>query len=316
MNILNVSDLTEKTGQLYGDLWTRYSDQDFEHSVLLIYERMKANGFDTNLIQDKRCIDIGCGGGRASALMANLGAKTITAVDISQTGLTDAARRLDKHTNIEFLKCSCLDLPFDDSSYDFSWCSGVLHHTPNPERGLSEVVRITKPSGVFFLLLYGVGGIRWNVINELRPIAQIVGYPSVDKACKLANLPANKQRHFLDDLFVPILNFYTRNEIVNMLKDLGINKIKFWNKGKADDEMTHQAQLDELIILRSVFSTLKDNLEVGQHRSEGQAGCDIIDSFINDMTEWYDNFTAGRVTINDFNDHIFGAGLHRLVAEK
>jgi SAM-dependent methyltransferase len=45
---------------------------------------------------------------------------------------------------------SALDLPIADCKVDVSFSSNVLEHVPDPERMLSEMVRVTKPGGVVF----------------------------------------------------------------------------------------------------------------------------------------------------------------------
>lgn len=131
--------IIKKTGKLFGDLWWRYDDKLFNESVELFYKRFEAKGFDLRWFKGKKCLDAGCGGGRYAIAMAKLGAEKVIGCDISTGGLADAHRRAADLPNIEFEKASVLELPYTDESFDFVCCSGVLHHTKDPAKGLSEL---------------------------------------------------------------------------------------------------------------------------------------------------------------------------------
>lgn len=277
------------TGHLFGDLWHRYDDALFEQSVELFAQRFQANGFDLTWFKQKRCLDAGCGGGRYSIAMARLGA-TVIGVDISSTGIEDCRRRAHNVPGVTFREASVLDLPFDDASFDFVCSSGVLHHTPDPERGLREITRVLKPGGMVFLLLYGARGVRWPTIMKVRPIAQALGYEAMDKAMRW--LPANKQRTFLDDLFVPLIRFYEWDEVHSLLLDSGYDSITRWEKGKLDHEASVSVQREELLQLKRVFEL---------------AGSPEAVRILSDNISMLDASTP---------EVVFGAGHHRVLARK
>lgn len=43
-------------------------------------------------------------------------------------------------------------IPFEDDSFDISFALAVLHHTEDPEYYLSELKRVTKPTGSIILI--------------------------------------------------------------------------------------------------------------------------------------------------------------------
>jgi SAM-dependent methyltransferase len=295
------------TGQLFGDLWHRYGDDLFEQSVTLFAARLNANGFDLEWLRDKTCLDAGCGGGRYSIAMARFGAAHVVGCDISESGLRDAEKRAAGLPAVQFRQASVLDLPFADETFDFCWCAGVLHHTIDPDRGLDEVSRVLKQGGKLFLLLYGKGGVRWPTIMKLRPLAHQLGYEHLDTALKAAGMPANKQRTFLDDLFVPEINFYDWPDIESRLRARGYRSWHRFEKAQLDHESSPEIQRIELVQLRDCF------IAAGKKALSGVA---IVDDAISELDRAELDFRGGKIDAKERDWRIFGWGHHRLIADK
>lgn len=308
------------TASLFGDLWHRYDDELFDESVALFGERFAANDFDLGWFQGKDCLDVGCGGGRYSIAMAKLGAKEVIGCDISTEGLADARLRATGLNNIRFEKASALDLPFADASFDFVCCSGVLHHTSDPEKGLQELSRVLRPGGKVFLLIYGQGGMRWPTIMQIRPHAQAIGYDLMDKAMRLAELPANKQRTFLDDFFVPIIQFYGWEDLQALLTKSRFEQLDRWEKGKLDHESSVEVQQAELELLLTLFQSIKTLAETDSDfapfSSNAIEVCQDITSRIKSLGNVETAFVANKITEGERRWEIFGWGHHRVIAVK
>ena len=240
--------IENQTGALFGDLWPRYGDAEFKHSVELFARRWLANGEPEDFFQGKTCLDVVCGGGRYSLAMALLGAERIVAVDIGEAGLKDAEMRVTAmgFSNVRFQVADALNLPFPSGSFDFVCCSGVLHHTKCIELGLSEIRRILKLGGSAYLLLYGSGGLYWPLNLLMRPFAQHVGYDEVDRCCAAAGFSPAKRRTILDDLFVPLLETYSNERLDCLLKHTGFASWKRWCKGQSDHEADSISLVREL----------------------------------------------------------------------
>ena len=145
------------TGALFGSLWKDLSSDQFKESVELFTKRAQANNFDLEWLQGKTCLDAGCGSGRYSVALALHGAREITAVDVSSSGLETAKENAKEFDQIQFQQASVLDLPFPNESFDLVWCAGVLMITSDFDKGLTELTRVLKPNGKLFLLVYGAG---------------------------------------------------------------------------------------------------------------------------------------------------------------
>jgi len=46
------------------------------------------------------------------------------------------------------------NLPFKADEFELTYSWGVLHHTPNPERAIHEIHRVTKSGGEVCIMLY------------------------------------------------------------------------------------------------------------------------------------------------------------------
>jgi ubiquinone/menaquinone biosynthesis C-methylase UbiE len=283
------------TGQLFGLLWHQLTDTQFRESVALFNRRFEANGFDLGWFKGKQCLDAGTGSGRNALAMANLGAD-VSACDISEAGLATAIERTQP-ARIEYRRASVLDLPYPNATFDFVYCAGVLHHTPSVAQGMDELTRVLKRGGKLFLLLYGVGGLRWKLVAALRQIAQELGYDAIDRAITAAGLPANNRKNFLDDLFVPIQTHIRWTDLEQMLADRGYGQIDRWTLAKLDQEASPEAQLEELTKLERIFSSIGGPL--------GGLGHRIAADFCG-------------VASQNITDHalVIGEGNHRVLAAK
>lgn len=81
-------------------------------------------------------LDVGCGTGIISEVYPHL---DIVGIDISPGML--------RHNKGKWIQGSAENIPLPDSSIDFIVCRSLLHHLPNPEKGLQEMKRLLKPGG-------------------------------------------------------------------------------------------------------------------------------------------------------------------------
>jgi ubiquinone/menaquinone biosynthesis C-methylase UbiE len=99
-------------------------------------------------LQGKRVLDMGCGLGHTSVLLAKSGAH-VTAFDISRMSIVATRKRgaiNGVREGLELLVAAGEALPFPDESFDVVFGKGVLHHL-EPALGAPELYRVLKPGG-------------------------------------------------------------------------------------------------------------------------------------------------------------------------
>jgi SAM-dependent methyltransferase len=102
----------------------------------------------SKIMPGERALDLGCGAGDFTAILASAGADVI-GVEVAESALTRARAA---HPALEF-GLAPLDgpLPFEDCTFALVWASEVIEHVADTARWLSEVRRVLVPHGRLLL---------------------------------------------------------------------------------------------------------------------------------------------------------------------
>jgi SAM-dependent methyltransferase len=101
-------------------------------------------------------LDIGCGPGRFIDVCRNKKAMVV-GVDYS-LACEVAYRHFKDDPGVCIAQADALKLPFAPGTFDGAYSIGVLHHTPDPQKGLSEARRVLKAGGWCAISVYGRDG--------------------------------------------------------------------------------------------------------------------------------------------------------------
>ena len=133
---------------------------DEAHRTYLTHKKRKGYGnlFSTEInfddLENKIGLNIGCGDGAEANLFISRGKAKIIAIDITKHA-TDAAQNImNKLESGIAIQADSRYLPIASNSVDFVYSGGVIHHSPNIKKSISEIYRVLKPNGVAYVALY------------------------------------------------------------------------------------------------------------------------------------------------------------------
>lgn len=116
-------------------------------------------------------LDVGCGPGALTHELVNrLGPDAVTAVDPSESFVAAAAERLP---GVMVQQAAAEDLPFADGRFDAALAQLVVHFMSDPNAGLREMRRVTRPGGTVAACVWdhasGRGPLSplWDAAREL-----------------------------------------------------------------------------------------------------------------------------------------------------
>ena len=131
----------------FGEEWKTYNKiLPQHHDEFKLYFDL----VDLPALESKRIGDLGCGIGRWSYFLKDI-AKEIVLIDFSES-IFEARKNLSESDNMIFIMADVLNLPFQDDTFDFMFCLGVLHHIPSP--ALQSVRKLSRLAPEFLVYLY------------------------------------------------------------------------------------------------------------------------------------------------------------------
>jgi SAM-dependent methyltransferase len=176
------TNIDQETVKGFGDEWVR-----FDQSALSAQELQSL--FDgyfaifpwNDLPENAEGFDLGCGSGRWAKLVAPRVGRLHC---IDPSAAIDVARKNLSHlTNCDFHHATVDSMPIKDTSMDFGYCLGVLHHIPDPQAGVEACVSKLKVGAPFLIYLYYAFDNRplwfraiWHISDILRSFVSRLPY--------------------------------------------------------------------------------------------------------------------------------------------
>lgn len=205
------------TVKSFGDEWTSFNA--FSEVEIQLLGDSYFDIITSEMINETKIMaDFGCGSGRFTKYWQGK-AKKIVAIDPSDA-IYAADKLIGKDNNIQLIKSSISNIPFEDNYFDFGMSIGVLHHIPNTQLAMDDCVRKVKPGGYFYTYLYyslDNRGFLFKLIFKISNIFRLV----------ISSMP-QKIKAFLCDL-TAVFFYMPLVLLVRVLKSIGIPK-KYWSK--------------------------------------------------------------------------------------
>lgn len=132
-----------RTGDSYPALRARAGRSEF------------ARLLDAAIAPDATVLEIGCGTGQMSLFLAT-GGRLVVGADLTRASLevaAHAARRFGV-ARVRFVETDLRRPGLRPGAFDVVYCSGVLHHTPDPAGSFRAVARLARPGGFVVVGVY------------------------------------------------------------------------------------------------------------------------------------------------------------------
>jgi len=214
----------------------------------------------------------GCGTGlqaiRAAKYFNNI---KVTAIDLSPASIAYARMMAQKLRvdNVDFFEGNLLDIAQLGKTFDIIECSGVLHHMPDPESGLSALTEVLSDHGLIKIGLYSeLARQQISATKEIINTNDI--QPTLENIQQFRAMLMNKEidgefdeiitrpdfytaSGCRDLLFNPVEHLYTLPKIQGLLTQHALNPI-----GLIGISPQHKAQYDQAFPLDQSRSDLNN----------------------------------------------------------
>lgn len=188
------NNLDQNTVASFGDEWEKFSDFTIEE-INKIGDEYFDIVDDDILNKESIVLDMGCGSGRWSKYVSPK-VKFVEAIDPSDA-IISATQLLQNNDNVRTTKASSDNIPFKDESFDFVFSLGVLHHIPDTQQALNDIVKKVKINGHILIYLYYSLDNRGLLYKTLFNISSIVRY--------MVSVLPKGIKHFVCDIIAVVI---------------------------------------------------------------------------------------------------------------
>ncbi len=262
-----MSNLDKSTIKSFSDQWVRYDQTGMTHKeALRIFKNYFSIFPWKKLSKSAEGFDMGCGTGRWAKFVAPK-VRKLHCIDPSNA-IKVAKKKLKNFKNINYHRRSLDKSGIKKNSQDFGYLLGVLHYVPDARAAIKSCVELLKPGAPILLYIYYSLENRpfwfkclWNLSNLFRLIisrlpkflnflvcdliAIFIYFPlakisliSENIGFNLMNFPLYFYRNTSfyvmrtdsrDRFGSPLEKRYSKNQIYQMMKEAGLENIKFKN---------------------------------------------------------------------------------------
>ena len=148
-----MSNIDKQEIKKFSDIADEWWNKDGDFKPLHVINPLRANFIkEKTSLDNKRILDVGCGGGLLAEALYDFGAD-VTGIDAAGPGIKVAKIHADKNKkDIQYYEKTAEELIKENKEhFDIVTCLEVLEHVPNPKSLIATCFNLLKPGGFIFL---------------------------------------------------------------------------------------------------------------------------------------------------------------------
>jgi ubiquinone/menaquinone biosynthesis C-methylase UbiE len=230
--------LEEKHEELWQEIWSRHSREEFDEFVNMKHNRLVINDL-IQYVNNKKCVDFGAGNGSFAFALESAGASKVHGIDFGEKQV-EYSKKVSEYKDLKevvsFSKAEVYDSKLESNSFDFAVSNGVFHHLKhsNIEKAIEEVSRVLKPNGWFWYYIDGEGAISMDLWDASVEILKEVPILKIETILNSMNLSRNKMVHVMDAMSATYIHS-SLEETTSVLKKYGFSNFKRLTGGEPTD---------------------------------------------------------------------------------
>jgi 2-polyprenyl-3-methyl-5-hydroxy-6-metoxy-1,4-benzoquinol methylase len=192
---------------------------------------------DEAIAPDAKVLDVGCGTGQLSLFLAT-GDRLVVGADLTRASLelaAGAARRFGLG-RVRFVETDLRAPGLRAGAFDVVTCSGVLHHTPDPEASFRAIAPLVRPGGLIVLGVYNAYARLPHRVR--RAVARVSGFrwfPLDPVLRDRAAEPARRRAWLRDQYHHPEEHRHTLAEVQRWFEAGGIAYVRTYPSTLTDE---------------------------------------------------------------------------------
>jgi len=187
---------------------------------------------------DARIVEVGCGTGQMSLYLARADRLVVGAdLTLASLRLAEHARRRFGLAQARFVESDLNRPGLREAAFDVVYCSGVLHHTPDPRAAFARVARLARPGGMIVLGLYNA--VARMPLRLRRTAARLTGYrwiPFDPVLRDRAHEPARREAWLRDQYRHPEEHRHTVGEVLRWFRANGVEFVRAYPSAQLHDD--------------------------------------------------------------------------------
>lgn len=198
-----------------------------------------------------RALDVCCGTGDISFLLAEAGAEHVTGLDFSPNMLEQARRRMSGHrdgtaaSKVEFVEGDALAMPFADDSFDVVTVSFGVRNVEDLQLAFREFARVARPGARIVCL--EITRPNWRISNWFYDVW-------FDRVVPLLGAIVSRDREAYTYLPESTKTFPRPPQLAEVIREAGIREVR-WRRYGGGIVALHHGELPIVVDLAAEAAT-------------------------------------------------------------